>query len=128
MSTPTTILERETSSHSGQLASTLSVPLPMFDQHVLEEALLINHRQFNGIPLSHQEVLDAIQEYRKFWQAHKLAGAPDIFEVPSLLIDRVWHTHICETEQYAQDCQAYFGKFFHHASRLCDGGAENGDW
>lgn len=128
MSTPTATLEGATSSPSNLLTSEPSAPLPTFDQHTLEEALLINHRQFNGVPLSRQEVADAIQEYRKFWLAHKLAGAPDIFEVPNLLIDRVWHTHICETEQYARDCQEYFGKFFHHASMLCDGGAEPGDW
>jgi len=102
--------------------------LPTFEQHFIEEALLINHRQFDGVPLTREEARKAIDEYRKFWQAHKFAGAPDDFAVPGLLIDRVWHTHICETKQYAYDCQQYFGKFFHHSSRLCDGGAVPCDW
>ncbi|MGW4062112.1 hypothetical protein ACWEGE_27790 [Amycolatopsis sp. NPDC004747] len=48
---------------------------------------------------------------------------PDRFEVPSYLVDRVWHTHMCETRQYAEDCVAYFGRVFHHSSGRCNGGS-----
>lgn len=33
---------------------------------------------------------------------------------PSEDIDEFWHNHILDTEKYALDCQAIFGKFFHH--------------
>ena len=97
------------------------VALPDFDLHAVEEALLVNHRLYEGCALTREEAIIAVQQYREFLHAHKVAGMPDQFEVPSLLIDRVWHTHMCETRQYAADCQAYFGKFFHHASGICNG-------
>ncbi len=33
---------------------------------------------------------------------------------PSGDIDEFWHNHILDTEKYAQDCDAIFGRFFHH--------------
>src|SRR5260221_11523019 len=84
---------------------------PTFDLHKIEEALKTNHRLYNGTPMTSAEIKGAVREYRQFLADHKAAGAPDTFEVPSRMVDRVWHTHMCETEQYAQDCQAYFGKF-----------------
>src|SRR3989344_6693150 len=128
MNTATLLQEEEIPVQSQTSRHHVTIPLPGFDQHTLEESLLINHRQFNGVPLTREQVAEAILSYREFWRAHKLAGTPDTFEVPSLLIDRVWHTHICETKQYARDCEVYFGTFFHHESSLCDGGAEPGDW
>lgn len=98
----------------------LSVPLPTLDMHRVEEALRTNHTIFGGTPLTQGQIASSIKEYLEFWQRHKQAGAPDLFEKPSLAVDRVWHTHMCETEQYMQDCQAYFGKMFHHSNRLCD--------
>lgn len=95
---------------------------PDFDMHKVEEALLENHKLYNGTPLTRAEAKAAIEEYRAFLAKHKAAGAPDRFEVPSLLVDRVWHTHICETRQYRDDCQGYFGKIIEHQSSICNGG------
>lgn len=39
---------------------------------------------------------------------------PDLEIVPSEDIDRVWHTHILDTQKYAANCQQVFGKFLHH--------------
>jgi hypothetical protein len=39
---------------------------------------------------------------------------PHVAIVPSQNIDRVWHTHILDTEKYAQDCQQVFGCVLHH--------------
>lgn len=104
------------------------VGLPIFDLHQVEEALLVVHRVFGGQPMTREEITVAVHQYREFLWKHKIAGMPEKFEVPSLVVDRVWHVHMCETKQYARDCQEYFGQMFHHASLLCDGGAKPGDW
>lgn len=39
---------------------------------------------------------------------------PNMEIVPSEEIDRVWHTHILDTQNYGSDCQKAFGKFIHH--------------
>lgn len=39
---------------------------------------------------------------------------PQVAIVPSQEIDRVWHTHILDTQKYAQDCQQVFGCVLHH--------------
>jgi len=33
-------------------------------------------------------------------------------------VDEFWHTHILQTMKYAQDCQAVFGNFLHHAPHV----------
>ena len=96
--------------------------LPLFDLHRVEEALRVNHVLFNGTPMTGREIKRAIADYRLFLANHKEAGMPERFEVPSFIIDRVWHTHMCETEQYTADCLAYFGRPFHHRSEICNGG------
>lgn len=40
--------------------------------------------------------------------------------VPTKDVDEVWHTHILDTESYAQDCQRCFGKFIHHRPYMKD--------
>lgn len=99
---------------------------PTFDLHKVEAALKVNHVLFQGQPLTDEEIKNHIDAYRAFLHAHKEAGAPDKFEVPSLAVDRVWHTHMCETRQYERDCLGYFGKLMHHSSEMCNGGV--GDW
>jgi len=96
--------------------------LPSFDLHKVEEALRIGHRIFEGRPLTPQEIKRGIAEYRKFLADHKAAGMPEQFSSPGHLVDRVWHTHMCETDQYRCDCQQYFGRMFHHRSEICEGG------
>lgn len=97
---------------------------PTFDLHKVEWALKFNHVLFNGTQMSDAEIATAIRLYRHFLRDHKAAGMPERFEVPSLVVDRVWHTHMCETEQYARDCQGYFGKMLHHRGEICNSGGE----
>jgi len=33
---------------------------------------------------------------------------------PSKEIDEFWHNHILDTQRYAKDCEAIFGRFLHH--------------
>jgi hypothetical protein len=51
-------------------------------------------------------------EYRKFL-ALRLAH-PDAEIVPCKLVDEMWHRHILDTQAYAVDCEAIFGRFMHH--------------
>ncbi len=34
--------------------------------------------------------------------------------VPRKFIDEFWHTHILDTQKYADDCERVFGSFLHH--------------
>lgn len=104
--------------HSAQIA------LPDFDMHKVEESLKINHRVFGGQPMEGQRLQKAMSDYLVFLRDHKASGSPERFVVPSLDIDRVWHTHMCETKQYRDDCMKYFGKIVEHRSEICDGGLD----
>jgi len=94
--------------------------LPTFDLHAVEAALRMNHVLYEGKPLTEQQITTAVQEYRLFLAQHRATGMPKQFAVPSYVVDRVWHTHMCETEQYAADCQSYFGAMFHHSAQTCN--------
>jgi len=98
--------------------------LPSFDMHKVEAALKVNHKLYEGKPLDDNQIRSAISQYLLFLARHKAAGAPEKFEVPSYLVDRVWHTHMCETEQYREDCVMFFGKILHHRSEVCNGGVD----
>lgn len=55
---------------------------------------------------------NAIARYLMFLALKHLH--PDLEIVPNDEIDRVWHTHILDTQRYAADCQEIFGSFLHH--------------
>ncbi len=58
-----------------------------------------------------QERLDAAEAgYRLFWLEAK--STPN--HRPSRDVDKIWHAHILHTREYMQDCQEYFGHYFHH--------------
>ena len=59
-----------------------------------------------------EQTTKAIADYLKFLTLRHLYPALEI--VPSEEIDRVWHTHILDTQKYAVDCQQVFGSFLHH--------------
>ncbi|MGI9307592.1 MAG: glycine-rich domain-containing protein [Gammaproteobacteria bacterium] len=54
----------------------------------------------------------AEREYRRFLTLKM--KHPKISLVPSKLTDSFWHAHILDTEAYARDCHALFGRFMHH--------------
>lgn len=111
----------DTQNYAAQSAA-IALSLPTFDLHNVEAALKVNHHIFGGQELSESQIEQAISNYRYFLAHHKSAGMPDQFEVPTYLVDRVWHTHMCETRQYEEDCLSFFGKMFHHSSGMCNGG------
>lgn len=52
--------------------------------------------------------------YRNFLYLNKKYSHQFDGLTPSLDIDEFWHNHILDTFNYAKDCDAIFGKFFHH--------------
>ena len=62
--------------------------------------------------LSKKEVRNSVELYKKFLSLKR--KYPDSVLVPTGEIDSVWHTHILDTKNYADDCNMLFGKFMHH--------------
>ena len=57
-----------------------------------------------------QEFADKVEtDYRLF-----LARARFNRATPTRHVDEMWHTHILDTQKYAADCDALFGRFIHH--------------
>jgi hypothetical protein len=58
---------------------------------------------------------DAVEiEYKRFMTLHRWNAAPDLPIVPTSTVDEMWHTHILDTQAYADDCIRIFGSFLHH--------------
>ena len=62
--------------------------------------------------LSKKEVRNSVEQYKKFLSLKR--KYPDSTLVPTREIDSVWHAHILDTKNYADDCNMLFGKFMHH--------------
>lgn len=60
-----------------------------------------------------QALTDTCAYYRNFLFLNKKYPERQVLP-PSDDIDEFWHAHILDTEQYARDCLAIFGKYFHH--------------
>lgn len=84
--------------------------------------LLTEESQVNW---SDQQTRNVEEEYRKFLALHFLH--PDQPLVPDSAVDVFWHQHILDTEKYAEDCQAVFGKFVHHFPYLGMRGKEDAE-
>lgn len=69
-------------------------------------------REIINPPVALDNLDQAVEDYRKFLAlCEQFRGFPI---VPSYDIDEVWHQHVLFTEQYRNDCDAVFGKFFDH--------------
>jgi hypothetical protein len=62
--------------------------------------------------LSDEILMEGEASYRQFLRSAKLNPAAK--NSPNLLVDEFWHSHMLHSEQYVQDCAAYFGYYFHH--------------
>ncbi len=92
-----------------------------FDDHVLRFVLADGSDLFGYAPPMNEEAIEnALRRYKLFLLQRK--RDPGNRLVPPLDIDRVWHAHILQTEQYQEDCKRYLGWFLNHASRMCNGG------
>lgn len=58
---------------------------------------------------------EAVQELRKFLALPKTSDGP--LAAMSHAVDGLWHTFIVHTPQYAQFCDANYGRFLHHQPR-----------
>ncbi len=78
-----------------------------FDEAYIKEVLL----QYPH--LNESDVVEAFEQLRLYfricWQCEKRLVA-----MPSKLVDACWHVFICDTRNYAQFCEAVFGRFLHH--------------
>lgn len=99
-----------------------SVPLPVFDTHVLERVLKLDSELNDPVPLTDEQVHLDIQEYLEFLRWHKMNPGKDY--LPEVRVDRVWHIHMIQTRDYAAVCESYLGTFLHHASMICGAGQE----
>lgn len=61
---------------------------------------------------TNEQTLRAITRYLMF--LYLVNQYPKLRLAPSTEIDLVWHYHILDTAQYAEDCQFLFGRFIHH--------------
>jgi hypothetical protein len=61
---------------------------------------------------SREQTVKAITKYMMFMCL--IHSYPNVALVPTQEIDKIWHTHILDTEKYAADCQMLFGHFIHH--------------
>ena len=74
--------------------------------HVVERMM----REYNW---PRRTILAACEQYRRFlWLTKKYGQEHHL--TPSKEVDEVWHNHILFTEQYSEDCDALFGRYFHH--------------
>ena len=71
--------------------------------------IIDSDKSFN---LSKKEVRNSVEQYKKFLSLKR--KYPDSELVPTEEIDSVWHVHILDTKNYADDCNMLFGKFMNH--------------
>ena len=71
--------------------------------------IIDSDKSFN---LSKKEVRNSVEQYKKFLSLKR--KYPDSELVPTEEIDSVWHVHILDTKNYADDCNMLFGKFLNH--------------
>lgn len=93
---------------SAQKVVSLRPALPAFDL-----AAVIARVKKENSDWTPDRLKNAEQEYRQFVADAK--QAPGKRKRPSTDdMDKVWHAHILFTKKYAEDCQAYLGRFLHH--------------
>lgn len=56
----------------------------------------------------------AVRYYRNFLIINKKHGKSNPVIPPSMEMDEIWHHHILDTRRYINDCEAIFGRYFHH--------------
>lgn len=72
----------------------------------------IKYKLVHETELSLEEVRIMEKQYRQFLMLVHLY--PEIPIVPSEKIDKIWHSHILDTQKYREDCDKIFGEFIDH--------------
>lgn len=71
--------------------------------------------------LTAEQVSIAFEQLRLYFEVCLVYLSPDsskLAAMPSKLVDRCWHSFICETREYQAFCKAVFGSFLHHESSV----------
>lgn len=71
--------------------------------------------------LSSEQVEIAFEQLRLYFEVCLVYLSPDsskLAAMPSKLVDRCWHSFICETREYQAFCKSVFGSFLHHESKV----------
>ncbi|AFY99357.1 glycine-rich domain-containing protein [Calothrix sp. PCC 6303] len=90
--------------------------LNQLDFRAISKKLTSNTENFQW---TEEETKSAIHLYKMFLCLHFLF--PNTELVPTVEIDRVWHTHILlNTAKYIEDCQELYGYILHHYSPADD--------
>jgi hypothetical protein len=72
----------------------------------------LTHPEVGDQGMTLTEADTAVQLYRAYLALIELHPGEQI--APTKAIDQAWHAHILDTEKYAGDCAAVFGRFIHH--------------
>jgi len=62
--------------------------------------------------LEQNDAIRATEMYRQFLET--ITAHPDVTLVPSKLVDKAWHAHMCRPKKYHDDCMAAFGGIIDH--------------
>ena len=82
---------------------------------------LMDPEEGEGWSAEYTELVE--REYRRFLELTR--AYPERAIVPSGPVDKFWHNHILDTQQYGPDCHAVFGYFLHHFPYFGMRGAED---
>lgn len=83
----------------------------------------IKYKLVHETELSLAEVRIMEKQYRQFLMLIHLYPKTSI--IPTESIDKIWHTHILDTQKYREDCNEIFGKFIDHFPYLGLRGAKD---
>ena len=63
-----------------------------------------------------EDALSSISEYKRYLviMAYNKFYHLNLYLVPTISIDKIWHFHILQTNQYILDCNNIFGCYMHH--------------
>ena len=68
-----------------------------------------------GQPLSDTFLKEALKDYERYlWLIYKYRDQPDVNLNASYKADIIWHSHMLNSEQYTQDCNALVGWYLSH--------------
>jgi len=92
------------------------------NQEVIDSIGTLRHKLAKENNWTEEEWSQAELEYVRFLTIHQ--ANPKSPLAPSELMDKMWHGHILNTQAYARDCEALFGRFLHHVPHLEAGVSE----
>jgi hypothetical protein len=93
--------------------ATIDTDLPVLDLVAIVNNVWDRQPVHAKSELNRRRLLRAEKQYRRFWLQCKLHRDRQL-RPPNDLVDQLWREHIIHTEQYAAECDMFFGYFLHH--------------